>query len=218
MVLQQVRDEMNQLNRVLDEFETTPGGIRSRSRRRQLLQRAILASIRGVEVLVEQKYTENFGVSDDDLYRSIEDMRQDRALLRAFVQAECRLLRDLGLDKRAVERTRESLEDVLLTLNQPIDPYGTGVGLERTTERLDALIQTLHQDLEMLGEEIRDEELRSRLVGVFEVLGGGLIVVANTAVGAGAAPVTFGLSTAGAAVSVAAGSGMIGDGIASARG
>lgn len=93
---------------------------------------------------------------------------------------------------------RTNLTEVLLTLDGPPDP---GVAMER----LRALLGSLEESMGELGEEIRDEEIRRRLIGVLEVLGGGLIVGADTAVGVGAIPVTFGLSTVGAAVSVAAG-------------
>jgi hypothetical protein len=70
-------------------------------------------------------------------------------------------------------------------------------------------MQTLHDDLARLEEEAHDELVRDRLVGVIEALAGGLIAGGNTAAGAAGVPVTFGLSAAGAAVSVAAGTEMI---------
>ncbi len=211
MILAQVRDEMNQVNWVLDQFESTPGRIRGAARRRQLLQMAILASSRGIRALIEEWFTRDLGFSDDDVYRSVEAMREDRALLRAFVQAECRLLRDLGVSGAAVQKTRMSLESVLLTLEGAANP-------ESTAEQLNALLGTLEQDMSALKDEIRDEQLRRRLIGILETLGGGLIVGANAAVGAGAIPVTFGLSPIGAAISTAAGSQMLCRGSSSALG
>ena len=202
MILQQVRDEMNQVNWVLDRFESDPRRFRGKRERKELLQMAVRASIRGVKVLIEEQWTRDLGVSDEDVYRSLEMMRQDQALLRAFVEAECRLLRDIGVSPEAVGRVRQSLENVLLGFEGPPD-------LDQSMERLDGLMQTLRDDLARLGKEAHDELVRDRLVGVIEALGGGLIVGGNTAAAAAAAPVTFGLSAAGAAVSVAAGTEMV---------
>lgn len=209
MILEQVRDEMNQVNWVLDQFESVPGRFRNRAKRKELLRRAVLASTRGVGALIEDRAEGDPWRGDYDVYRALETMRQDRALLRAFVTAECRLLLDLGVDASAVEKMRSSLQDVLFTLEGEPDPAAT-------EERLRALLEVLEQDLQRLEEEIDDEEVRQRLIGVLEALGGGLIVGADTAVGIGAIPVTFGLSPVGAAVSVAAGTEMLSRGVDSA--
>jgi hypothetical protein len=202
MILAQARDEMNQVNWVLDQFESTPRRIRNRARRRELLQMAVLASSRGIQVLIEEQFTRDLGFSDDDIYRSVETMRQDRALLSAFVVAECRLLRDLGVSAAAVEKAKTSLENVLLTLESKPDP-------EVTVERLQALLGTLERDLSNLQDQTHDDELKQRLIGILETLGGGLIVGANAAIGIGTTPVTFGLSAVGAAISTAAGTEMV---------
>jgi hypothetical protein len=202
MILQQVRDEMNQVNHVLDEFESVAGRFKGKARRRELLQRALLASRRGVKVLKEEQWTKDLGVSDFDPYRTLETMRQDQALLRAFVEAECRLLKDIGVDPTGVQRVRQNLELVLLTRDAPADAG-------RTTYELEELIRQLERDLADLHREGREDAMVQRLIGVLETLGGGLLVGGNTAAGAAGAPVTFGLSIAGAAVSVAAGTEMI---------
>jgi hypothetical protein len=68
--------------------------------------------------------------------------------------------------------------------------------------------------LAVLEEEARrldDESYRvilRRLLGVFEALGGALVVGANAAVGAAGAPVSGGLSAAGAAMSAVCGTEM----------
>jgi hypothetical protein len=205
MILQQVRDEMNQINWVLDQFESDHRRLRGRRERRELLEMAARASIRGVAVLVEEQWTGDLGVPDDDVYRSLETMRQDQALLRAFVAAECRLLTDIGVSADAVDRVRGTLEDVLLTLEEPVRP-------EQSTERLLGLLATLQRDLSGLEAAAHDELVKDRLIGVIEALAGGLIVGGDTAAGTAAVPVTFGISAVGAAVSVAAGTELMGRG------
>ncbi|HXR60811.1 MAG TPA: hypothetical protein VN732_05770 [Solirubrobacterales bacterium] len=205
MILQQVRDEMNQVNWVLDRFESDHRRLRGKRERRELLEMAAHASIRGVARLVEEQWTSDLGVSDDDVYRSLEMMRQDQALLRAFVTAECRLLTDIGVSPEAVDRVKDSLENVLLTLEGPATP-------EESTERLLGLLQILQRDLTQLEADAHDELVRDRLIGVIEALAGGLIVGGDTAAGTAGVPVTFGLSAVGAAVSVAAGTEMMGRG------
>jgi hypothetical protein len=205
MVLQQVRDEMNQVNWVLDQFESDHRRLRGKRERRELLEMAARASIRGVAVLVEEQRTSDLGVSDDDVYRSLEMMRQDQALLRAFVAAECRLLTDIGVSPSAVERVRDSLENVLLTLDGLVNP-------EQSTNRLRGLLEILQQDLAQLEAAAHDELVRDRLIGVIQALAGGLIIGGDTAAGTAGVPVTFGLSAVGAAVSVAAGTEMMSQG------
>lgn len=148
---------MNQVNRVLDKFEAVPRRFRNGKRRQELLQRAILASSRGIKVLIEEQFTNDLGFSDDDVYRSAETMRQDRALLRAFVEAECRLLRDLGVSPSAVKRMRASLESVLLTLDSKPDP-------DVAAQHLDELLDSLSHDMSVLADEIDDDQLKRRLV------------------------------------------------------
>jgi hypothetical protein len=118
MILQQVRDEMNQVNHVLDEFESIHGRFRSRRQKRELLERATHASIRGVEALVKEQWIRDPGYlytvfeSGEDEARMREAIRHDAALLDAFVAAECRLLEDLGVQPEAVNRVRRSLAEV----------------------------------------------------------------------------------------------------------
>src|SRR4051794_19994477 len=101
---------MNRVNHVLDEFESIHGRFRSRRRKRELLEMATHASIRGVEALIQEQWTRDpqylYTVfeSGDDEARMREAMRQDAALLDAFVAAECRLLQDLGVQATAVDR------------------------------------------------------------------------------------------------------------------
>lgn len=203
MILEQVRDEMNRVNWVLDEFESIHGrGRKRRHRRTELLEMAVLASIRGVEALIDEQWTKDpeYLVTDEHAFIAAEWMRQDAALLRAFIAAECRLLEDIGVRPEAVRRIMRGLEGVLL------DPEGAP---EPPVERLERLIGTLRADLQALEKEGHDELVMRRLTGVLEALGGGLIVATNGIVGAGLTPVTGGLSAAGAAVSGAVGVEMV---------
>lgn len=208
MILAQVRDEMNRVNQVLDEFESPHGRWRNRGRRDQLLDMAVRASIRGVETLITDRETAIPWLPEPGSeYHLLESMRQDEALLRALVTAECQLLSDLGLSSMAVERVRRSLDAVLL--HPTAEPGLTAVALQQ-------LIDALRSDLELLNHQASDALVVRRLAGVFEALGGGLIIAADSLIGAGAAPFTGGLSIAGAGVSIAAGTEMLSRGVARA--
>jgi|SRR5579872_77329 len=155
---------MNQVNRVLDEFESIHGRLRSRERKRELLERAILASSRGIEVLaMDLKTRANWGGERPD-WEAVEEMRQDAALLRAFIKAECRLLDDLGVDRSATARIERYLTLVLAKPNRMEDPVVPPLG-------------TLEESLLYLRGQLDDEgnhhEVLTRLSGVLEVLGGG---------------------------------------------
>src|SRR5712691_3672604 len=111
MILAQVRDEMNQVNRVLDEMDSIQGRLRSRRRKAEFLHRATLASIRGIEALREDARTREPLPSPSEITREVrETLRQDEALVKQFVKAECRLLEDMGVDPEAVNRVRCDLE------------------------------------------------------------------------------------------------------------
>ncbi len=198
---------MNQVNRVLDEFESIHGRFRGRDRKRQLLEMATQASIRGVKALIEEQWTrEPVILRDDNAWLVAEAMRQDAALLRAFVESECRLLQDMGVKPEALRRVRRSLELVLVELN----PQDAG---EVVVERLEQLLSALEQDLYILGDEAKHDLVIQRLTGALEAMGGGLIVTADALIGAGATPATGGISLAGAAVSGAAGTAMVERGV-----
>jgi hypothetical protein len=213
VILQQVRDEMNQVNRVLDEFDSIHGRFRGSRRKRELLERATRASIRGVEALVQEQWTRDPGYlytvfeSGEDEARMREAMRHDAALLDAFVSAECRLLEDLGAQPEAVCRVRRSLAEVAA---YSLDPEAIG---EPVAEELERLLETLNEDLGALQREEEHEIVKQRLVGSLEVLGGGLVVAADAAVVGGTLPSHGGLAVPAAKISGGAGVGMIRDGV-----
>ncbi len=114
---------------MLDELESigaphSPGDRKTYEQRRaELLSRALYASRRGVQALMDEPWVQNpnelLGGTPgwypiDTALRLAEELRQDDALLRAFVTAECRLMSDLGVDVSAVERLRGMLTYVLL--------------------------------------------------------------------------------------------------------
>ncbi len=82
---------------------------------------------------------------------------------------------------------------------------------------MQSLIETLTGELDRLYDDTRHKKLVARLAGVFETLGGALLVAGNAAAGAIGTPVTAGLSAAGAAVSTAAGVEVISRGVDRAK-
>jgi hypothetical protein len=104
MILQQVRDEMNRVNWVLDREESVRGRFGTKDRKAGLLQQAILASVRGIEALQEDVRTRLPLPPVSEIDRQVlETIRQDDALVRQFVKAECRLLEDMGVDAKGCE-------------------------------------------------------------------------------------------------------------------
>ncbi len=213
MILAQVRDELNQVNRLLDEYDTLRDARRNREERRRLLQRASLASVRGLGALIEDRQTRQLMPRDDDYYRLLEEMRQDEALLRLFLRTEMRLLEDLGVSAPAIKRIEESLGYVLLELSDMP---------ELAEDRLRELLNSFEGSLAALDEEGREREAVARLLGVVQTLGGALLVGANGVAGLGSAGATLGatvvLSAAGAAISIAAGTEVMNRGAAKALG
>jgi hypothetical protein len=139
VILAQVRDELNQVNWLLDEYDTLHDERRNRDERRRLLQRAGMASVRGVGAPFEDRRTRAFMPPDPDFYRLLEEMRQDEALLRLFLKTEMRLLEDLGVSASAVKKIEDSLGDVLPELSETSAPRGTPCGVAAGDRRVRAL-------------------------------------------------------------------------------
>lgn len=213
MILAQVRDELNQVNWLLDEYETLRDKRKNREERAMLVRRALFASTRGVEALIEDQRTNDPLLVDDDVYRALEELRQDEALLRLFIKAESRLLKDLGVTAEAIARIEQSLADVLLDLKLNPEPE---------TGRLDELLHDFEEQVLKLEKEGRDQEVIRRLLGAIQTLGGGLVVAANGIAGiattAGSAGTTVVVSAAGAALSISAGTEVMNRGAAKAMG
>jgi hypothetical protein len=212
MLVQQVVLEANNLNLLLDEYEVTRKG----GDRDGILRRALNASIRGVQTLAEEPFTRNpaeylqqvAARFDGNPFAVVEELRQDASILRMFLAAESRLLLDLGVDARIVDRIRHGLATALTDeLTEP----------EATTERLNDLLKQLQSDLASVEVQSKHRAIFRRIVGVVQVLGAGIVIAGNGIVGAPGAVVTAGVSLAGAAVSIAAGSKALSDGIDRAR-
>jgi transcriptional regulator with XRE-family HTH domain len=137
---------------------------------------------------------------DPDLWRVLEEMRQDEALLRLFMRTETRLLEDIGVDPQTIGRIEQSLSEVLVELQEVAEP---------SEDRLRELVEVFEASLLELEEQGRHHDIVARLTGVVQTLGGALLVGVNGAAGVGTAAATMGvttaLSAAGAAVSIAAG-------------
>jgi hypothetical protein len=231
VILQQVRDEMNQVNWLLDEIEPPApvrGGLRglwdrvvgrkgravSNREKVRLLRMASAASSRGIEALRQDILTREplppWGEIERD--RAIrEAMRQDEALIDAFTTAECRLLVDMGVDENAVARIRVDLNaSVLRVLN---NPDWSPADQETVAAQLAELVEQMRREVQRLQVNSDHHELVRQVGGVLAVLAGGLIVISNGLVLGGLTPITGGLSAGGAALSTAAGTEMITRGI-----
>ncbi|TGD89965.1 hypothetical protein BayCH28_05115 [Mycolicibacterium sp. CH28] len=236
MILQQVRDEMNQVNELLDKIEPPPtvrGGIRgvwdkimgaknraaSSKKKMTLLRRATLASTRGIEALRQDILTREPLPPRDEIAQDRamrEAMRQDDALIDAFTTAECRLLVDMGVDEQTVARIRFDLRtSVRRVLN---DPELTPGHREVVAAQLAELVERMRLEVERLQVDSDHRELLRQVSGALAILAGGAIVVSNGLVGAGLTPITGGLSAGGAALSSAVGADMISRGIDNAIG
>ncbi|RFZ67733.1 Transposase [Mycobacterium marinum] len=99
------------MNRCLDEFESIQGKVNTRSRKNELLRMAGMASVRAVRALKEDMRTREPYPPPDEITRELREMmRQDRALVDLFIDAELRLLRGIGVDRRALVRIRVDLD------------------------------------------------------------------------------------------------------------
>jgi hypothetical protein len=138
-----------------------------------------------------------------------EAMRQDRALVAAFVTAECRLLEDMGVHPSAVNKIRNDLELAVARIltDQTVS------NREQSRYELENLSDLLGRQLSRVQGDAEHREQIKKLRGVLLALGGGVVVISNALVGTGAAPVTGGLSVAGAALSGAVGEEMISAGV-----
>lgn len=198
MILAEVRDEVNQINGLLDEFHSVRIRRANRERRAELLERAVRASARGVAALVEDQRTKERLPIDVDVYRVAEELRQDEALLRLFLNAETQLLLDIGVEQSAVDRIKRNLEEVLLDLARDPEP---------ATDQLEELLSVLEKELQNLVHSDSDQETLRRVVGALQAIAGGLVVAVNGVAGvsgAAAGPVLI-LTAAGAGLSIAAG-------------
>jgi hypothetical protein len=211
---------VNDLDLLLDEFEIQD----SKRNRRRLLERSVLLSIRGLNILVAEpligdarEYLEAMHSRLDFNEEAVlEELRHDSTTLRLFLAAECRLLGDLGVSVNAVGRIRGALEGAIRETSQDGGAAEEQMG-SRLREQMWLLIEELTHELNRLYDDRRHKKLIARLAGVFETLAGALVIVGNAAVGAIASPVTAGVSQIGTAVSTAVGTEVISRGVERAK-
>ena len=215
MLLVTVRNDLAGINQALDEVETT----RDPEHRRQRMEQALVASRRVLGDFLR----------DDDLGTTLRQAREatapyaeavsavvsDSLLFGAFLRAERRLFEDLGLDSSATDR--------LIAMMRETGPLADGE--DWPPARFGELLELLGRDVGVMLERVHVEEVgtevdaethaqgRRVLRRVFLVVGGAFVCGANALVGAGAAPVTGGLSIVGAAVSGTIGCGLVGNGL-----
>jgi hypothetical protein len=219
MLLVTVRDDLVEINRALDEAETT----RNPELRRQRLEQALVASQRALDEFLR----------DEDLVATLRRAQEaitpyaeaasavamDALLFGAFIQAERRLLVDLGLDVSVVDRLTAEMRDIEPSSDGatfPLDDLNERLAgirgeVRRLQERVHAEESNAEAESAASSSETRNEGRRV-LRRVFLVVGGAFVVGANALVGAGATPVTGGLSIVGAAVSGQLGGAMIAKG------
>jgi hypothetical protein len=199
-VMVELAIETNAIESRLDELLV----LGNRKNRRQLMELAVLSSLRAIRVLEEEPFVvdpdrylaELEERSDYNLAQVREELREDTVRLRLFLEAECRLLLDLGVSQRAVDRIRRDLAARAL---------GDPEQVEDMRSALNELLATLDSELEHLDDDESHGRLLRRLVGVLEALGGALVVGADAAAGAAGAAASAGLTVAGAGISGAFG-------------
>jgi len=203
MMLVTVRDDLMEINRLLVEAEST----RERTKHAERLEQALRVSVRAVEGLRrESELAATLGVAWETASPYEDAIRQtwdDAMLFQAFLEAERRLFRDLGLDGSTTDRLIAAMRGTQAASGwQPPD----------LTE-IDTSLRGLAQELTQAVERVREEDDHRGTLHIvrrgFLVVGGAFVVGANALVGAATAPVTGGLSIAGAAVSASAGGVMI---------
>jgi hypothetical protein len=212
-----MRDEINQLDLLLDQAEST----RDPRRKGELVAAASRGAIRGLDALIRSEWLHRvpLQVESNDTWSVV---RGDEAAAQLFVAAECRLLEDMGVRPEAVAKIKGSLERALL------DPV-TSADAQELTNRIREVQKLLEDDLAELKRMLETQldalehretvgQFRKRLLGSFEAIGGGLICGADGVLGIIGIPVTGGLSVAGAAFSSGIGGAVVGDGLNRAKG
>lgn len=214
MLVQEVVLMANDLADLLDQWEVSD----DKKEKRRLLERSVLLSMRAVQVLAQEPlvgdpegYLESIaGRHFDNLWGIAEEIRHDYTTVTLFLGSECRMLQDLGLLPVAVQRLRDALERAIMEARER--PEGL-------RGRIDELLAELRNELRRLYDDRRHERLMSRVLGVFEALGGALVIAANAAAGAVGAPASGGLTiVVGVPLSTAVGTEVISRGVDRAKG
>ncbi len=203
MITDQTLNDLNLINRLLDEAEAAK---RQPDRDAKLVE-ALRTSERALELLLsDPKLSDTLSSAGAVAREYREEMVaavSDLGLYRAFVNTEARLLRDFGVDPALADRLADQLWAVRQQIiESDIDSGGLATALGELRGALADAAGRVNQ--RESASEIRGV-LRRVLVGA----GGVLLVSVNGVAGAAGAPVTGGLTLAGAALSIAGGSIMI---------
>jgi hypothetical protein len=202
VLAEQILVEANNVNLALRKRAWT----RRRGDRRALLGQAIEASLSALPVLANEPLiadTENhvrsslerLGCNEQAL---LEEMRHDALILRMFINAESRLLAEMGVHAELITGVADALVDVIRE--------ATPIPDQNLQSRLQQLISELSTDLDAIRKEAVRDGTAARLAAALGVLGGSLVVAADSAAAVGSAGASAGLSGA----SIAAGSALVG--------
>lgn len=202
MLAQQIILEANNINQALRKRDWT----RRKNERRALLGQAVEASLEILPVLSREPLIANTEAYLNASFERLgnngqalrEEMRQDALVLQMFINAECRLLQEIGVGPRMLEETAKSL--IAIISEGTPQPDGT------LAEKLNQLIAELREDLAHIRRESQRDGTAARLAGALGVLGGSLVVAADAA----AAVASHGIVAGAAGASVSAGSAMVG--------
>ncbi len=204
--IDQLRDDLNRINWLLDQAEASESSEAKYSR----LQQAAKASLRILDalsgppsVLAVLDPTQHLSALHMQHKNNIDETAKSLALFGAFVQAESRLLSDLGLEPGLVIRIEHELLSTQTEIRDRGWPPTDWDG------RLQILRTEISAEVESAFDEYLHQRQHERRVGrvkkVVLVGSGAMIIAANSLVASGTAAVTGGLSIAGAAVSASAG-------------
>jgi hypothetical protein len=201
VLAQQIIVEANNINQALRRRTWT----RRRRDRRALLGQAVEASLAALPILANEPLIANtyeyLNASFERLGNNgealREEMRQDALVLQMFINAQCDLLREIGVNSLMLEDIASSLISVITERTAPPDAS--------LADKLGQLISELQTDLDLIREESERDGTAMRLAGALGVLGGSLVVAADAA----AAVASHGIAAGAAGASVSAGSAMV---------
>lgn len=202
MLAPQIMVEANNINQALRKRNWT----RRRKERRALLGQAVEASLTALPILADEPLITNtysyLATSFERLGNNgaalREEMRQDALVLQMFINAQCHLLHEIGVDSFTIEGIADSLVAVITD--------GTAPPEDSLAEKLNQLISELQTDLAAIAHDAERDGTASRLAGALGVLGGSLVVAADAA----AAVASHGIAAGAAGASVSAGSALVG--------
>jgi hypothetical protein len=201
MLPEQIIVEANNINQALRKRNWTT----RKRERRALLGQAVEASLAALPILANEPLivdtegylSRSFERLGNNGQALLEEMRLDALVLQMFVNAECHLLQEIGVDPSTIQGIADSL--VTLIADGARQPHDT------LSEKLDRLIYELQADLDTIRRQSQRDGTAERLAGALGVLGGSLVVAADAA----AAVASHGIAAGAAGASVSLGSAMV---------